>query len=392
MITIPTTKQLYDSILNDLQTEYGVSISLFGKVFLRAVASVQAAKLKLFYLQVAKLQQNIFPDTAQSESVGGTLERFGRVKINRNPSPPQAAKYKVAVTGSIGATIKALTVFKSDDTSLSPGFLYELENDFLFVSTTGVIQLRALTAGTDARLNINDTLTVTAPIALVDKSAKVTNTITEPLAAEDIEDYRKDILDSFRLEPQGGAATDYRLWAADAQGVKIVYPYAKSNAPAEINLYVEATIADSSDGKGTPTASLLSDVEDVIEFDPDVTLPINERGRRPLGVFQVHYLPVTIKQIDIEIPDFIGLTPAIQATLLTAITAAVNAMRPFVDSCDVIASKNDTIDVNKIIATIVSQQPGASFSTPIVKVDSVPITSYKFVEGNIPYLATVSYT
>jgi len=170
-------------------------------------------------------------------------------------------------------------------------------------------------------------------------------------------------------------------WGGD--GFRLIFTRPKrSNVPP----------TDSSDGKGTPTASLLSDVEDVIEFDPDVTLPINERGRRPLGVFQVHYLPVTIKQIDIEIPDFIGLTPAIQATLLTAITAAVNAMRPFVDSCDVIASKNDTIDVNKIIATIVSQQPGASFSTPIVKVDSVPITSYKFVEGNIPYLATVSYT
>lgn len=392
MITIPTTKQLYDSVLNDLQTEYGVSISLFGKVFLRAVAAVQAAKLRLFYLQVGKLQQNIFPDTAQTESVGGTLERFGRIKINRNPFPPQAGKYEILITGSVGAIVKALTVFKSDDTSLNPGMLFELENDFQLVATTGYIQLRALTPGTTSRLNINDTLTLTAPIALVDKSAKVTSQIIEPLAAEDIENYRKAILDSFRLEPQGGAATDYRLWAADAQGVKIVYPYAKSGATAEINLFVEATIADSTDGKGTPSASLLSDVEDVVEFDPDTSIPINERGRRPLGTFQVHYLPVTIKQIDIEIPNFVGLTPAIQATLLTAITAGINAMRPFVDSCDILADKNDTIDVNKIIAIIVNQQTGASFDTPIIKVNTVAITTYKFVEGNIPYLASVSYT
>lgn len=392
MITIPTTKEIFNSVLNDLQTEYGVTISLFGKVVLRAYAGVQAAKLRLFYLQLAKLQQNIFPDTAQTELVGGTLERFGRIKINRNPSPPRAGQYDVLVTGSVGATIKALTIFKSDDTSLSPGMLYQLDNDYQFTATTGNIRLRALTAGTEARLNVNDTLTVTAPIALVNSLAKVTNQHIEPLAAEDIEDYRQDILDSFRLEPQGGAATDYRLWAADAQGVKQVYPYAKTNATSEINLFVEATIADSTDGKGTPSAALLSDVEDVVEFDPDVTLPVNERGRRPLGVFQVHYLPVTIKTIDIVIPSFVGLTPTIQAALLTAITAAINGMRPFVDSCDLLADKNDILDVNKIIAVIVAQQPGASFSTPIIKVNSVAITSYQFVEGNIPHLNSVTYT
>lgn len=392
MITIPTISQLYNSILNDLQTEYGVTISLFGKVFLRAQAAVGAAKLKLYYLAVANLQQNIFPDTAQSESIGGTLERFGRVKLGRNPFPAQAGKYEVVVTGTIGGVVKSLTTFKSDDSSLHPGFLFILETDYTLTATTGLIQLRALTPGAEAKLNITDTLTSTIPIALVDKKVTVQTEITEPLAAEDIEDYRQAILDSFRLEPQGGAATDYRLWASDAQGVQQVYPYAKTGATAEINLFVEATIVDSTDGKGTPSASLLSDVEDVIEFSPDISLPINERGRRPLGVFQVHYLPVTIKQIDLEIPNFIGLTPAIQASLLTALTNTINLMRPFVDACDVLSSKNDIIDVNKIIASIVNQQPGASFTIPVIKVNSVPVSTFTFTEGNIPYLNSVTYT
>lgn len=391
MITIPTIKQLYDSVLNDLQTEFGVSISLYGRVMLRAYAAMQAAKLKIFYLSIANLQQNIFPDTAQSESIGGTLERFGRVKINRNPFNAQAAKYEVEVTGTPGAIIKATTVFKTDDTSLNPGYLFQLDNDFTFVVSTGLIQLRALTPGVESKLNINDTLTSTIPIALVDKKATVKTEIVEPLAKEDIENYRKAILDSFRLEPQGGAATDYRLWAADAQGVKQVYPYAKSNASGEIELYVEATVADSIDGKGTPSASLLSDVEDVVEFDPDTTLPINERGRRPLGVFKVYYLPVTIKTIDITIPSFVGITPAQQASILTALTNAINLMRPFVDSCDILADKNDTIDVNKIISIILNNQPGASFGTPVIEVDSVAVSSYKFVKGNIPTLNSVTY-
>lgn len=392
MITIPKTSDLYNSILNDLQTEYGVTISLFGKVFLRALAAVQAAKLKLFYLSVANLQQNIFPDTAQSESIGGTLERFGRVKLGRNPYPAQAGKYELLVTGSPGATIKSLTTFKSDDTSLHPGFIFILESDYVMPGTTGAITVRALTAGTEAKLNLLDTLTATIPIALIDKKATVQAELVEPLAAENLEDYRNDILASFRLEPQGGAATDYRLWAADAQGVKQVYPYAKSGFTAEIDLFVEANVADSVDGKGTPTAQILSDVEDVVEFDPDITLPINERGRRPLGVFKVNYLPITIKTIDIEIPSFVGLTPTIQANILSAITNAVNLMRPFVDACDVLANKNDILDVNKIIGVIVNAQPGASFAAPVIKVNSVAVTTYTFTAGNIPYLNSVSYT
>ena len=88
MITIPTLKELYDQVLSDLETQYSISIPLFGKNFLRALAMVQAAKLKIFYLAVANLQKNIFVDTADPEASGGTLERFGRVKLGRNPFPP----------------------------------------------------------------------------------------------------------------------------------------------------------------------------------------------------------------------------------------------------------------------------------------------------------------
>ena len=66
-------------------------------------------------------------------------------------------------------------------------------------------------------------------------------------------------------------------------------------------------------------------------------------------------------------------------------------MRPFVDSCDILADKNDTIDVNKIISIILNNQPGASFGTPVIEVDSVAVSSYKFVKGNIPTLNSVTY-
>lgn len=391
MIPIPTLQQLYTGILTDLETQYGVSISLAGKSALRAIAAVQAAKFKLYYLVIGNMQKNIFVDTADSETVGGTLERFGRVKLGRNPFAAQAGQYNLTVTGSIGAVIKASTTFKSDDSSLNPGYLFVLDSEYTLVDTTDTISVRALTAGIESKLNLLDALTATAPIALVNSSVSVETITIPPLAAEDLEAYRLAIINSYRLEAQGGSATDYRLWSADAQGVRFVYPYAKSGAANEINLFVEANAVDSTDGKGTPSAQLLADVEEVVEMDPDTSLPLLERGRRPLGVFEIHYLAITVKEIDVTITGGVGFTAPIQATITAAITAAINLMRPFVSAADVLANKNDIIDTNKLIGIIIQAHPGAIFTSVSFEVDSVPLSTYTFTDGNIPYLNSVTY-
>jgi uncharacterized phage protein gp47/JayE len=391
MIAIPTLQQLYNGIITNLESEYGLTISVVGKVALRAVAAVQAAKLKLYYLVIGNLQKNIFVDTADSESIGGTLERFGRVKLGRNPFPAVAGVYVLQVTGTIGGVVKAGTVFKSDDSSLHPGMLYILDAEYILVSATDSITVRALTAGTASKLNAADTLTATAPIALVNSAAQVLSETTQPLDSEDLEAYRTAIINSYRLEAQGGSDTDYRLWAQDAQGVAVVYPYAKSGVDNELNLFVEATVVDSTDGKGTPSAQTLLDVEAVIEMSPDTSLDLLDRGRRPLGIFMINYLPVTIKEIDIVITGAVDFTPAIKAALLIALTDAINATRPFVAGADVLANKNDYIDLNKLIGIIVLSNPGAIFTSVAFDVDSVPLSTYTFIDGNIPYLNSVTY-
>jgi hypothetical protein len=392
MITIPTLKQLYDQILNDLQGQYGVSIPVLGKNFLRSVAAVQAGKLKSMYLVLGKIQKNIAPDTADSELKGGTLERFGRIKLGRNPFAAVAAQYVVQVTGTPGAVIPASTTFKSDDNALNPGLLYILDNSYTLVSNPDTITLRALTAGTGGALNNLDTLTVTAPIANVDNTATVQSQAVQPLDAETIDTYRTEILKSYRLTPEGGAATDYILWAQDAQGVARVYPYAATGQNNEINLFVESIISDSTDGKGTPSNTMLNAVESVIEFNPDSTLPILKRGRRPLGVHQVNYLPVTPKDIDIVIAGYSGITTDIQILILNAITAQINKIRPFVAAADILANKNDIISINTIISTILAAQPGSIFTGATLKVNGVSVSSFQFLNGDIPYLNSVTYS
>ena len=391
MISIPTISELYDGIIDNIEAEYGSNIPLFGKNFLRCIAAVQAAKLKLYYLAIGHLQKNIFIDTADPESMGGTLERFGRIKLGREPFGAVAGSYNVTVTGTIGATLPASSTFKSDDDSLNPGKLFILDEAHIMVTVSDSIVVRALEAGTGSKLMIGDTLSLTAPIANVNRAATVTTESVEPLAAETVEEYRTKALAAYRLEPNGGSASDYRLWASDAQGVQRVYPYARSGFANELNIYVEATIDDSTDGLGTPSAALLESVEDVIELDPDTSKPINERGRKPLGIFNIEYLPVTIKEVDIEITGFVGLTAAIQTSIFNAIKAEIDNIRPYIAAADTPESKNDILDVNKIISIILLTRPGSTFGAVDLSIATVSLSTFTFTNGDIPHLNSVTY-
>lgn len=392
MIQIPTLAELQTQVQADLEASFDDTIPSFGKNFLRVFSGVIAGLLWLFYKGLGFIQKNIFVDTADPESAGGTLERWGRIKLGRNPFPARAAKYNVQVVGTIGATIPAQTTFKSNDDSASPGMLFILDEAFVLTSSPDQVIIRALEPGLDSRLNVADGLTTTAPIANVDKGAVIVSVSVEPLAAETIEEYRTKTEESFRTEPQGGAPADYRIWASDVQGVAKVYPYAKSGAPGEINIYVEATTVDSIDGKGTPSSGMLAEVADVIELDPDTTKTIEERGRRPLGVFDVHELAVSPKDVDIEIADFISPDADKQALIESSLDTLISSIRPFISGADVLSEKNDVLNVNKVISAILSAVPNADFGTVTLIVDGSPVDSITFNNGDIPWLNSITYT
>ena len=394
MNTIPTLTDLYTGIISDYNAQFGININPFGKAFLKAKAMATAAKYKLIYLGIGNVQKNIFVDTADPESLGGTLERFGRVKINRNPYPAVAAQYKVQITGTIGSIIPAQTTFKSDDASLSPNMMFILDNAYTLVSNPDTIILRALTPGTISELNLSDTLTATSPLPTSENQVSVIAyqlspyilAVVQPLDAEGIEAYRKVVIDSYRLSPQGGSPVDYILWSEDVDGVDGVYPYA---APYnEINVYIESIISDSIDGKGTPSSSMLTAVSAAIEMNPDTTLPLLERGRRPLGTWQVNTLPVTPKDVVITITGYQGITTDIQTKIANSIQTLITGIRPFIDGAGNINERNDLLNNNKIGLAIVSAVPNSIFLSTSFTVSGVSYTLYQFANAEIPFINT----
>lgn len=379
MTDIPTLAQIFAGIIADLQSQFNIVIPLFGKSFLRGLASEWSAKLWTLYLLVGKVQKNVFPDLAESELIGGTLERFGRVKLGRGPFPATQGQYTATVTGTVGSIIPAGRTFVSNDDSTSPGKLFIIDTQYVLDGVTP-ITIRALESGTGSLLNVSDQLTVTAPIALVNSVITIDGQVVEPLDAEDLEDYRQKILDSFRLEVQGGSGSDYRIWASEVQGVAQSYPYAASGETSEVNLYIEASDSDS-----IPSPTLLQAVQDNIE------LPTADRpARKPLTAI-VNYLPVTPRLIDIEINDFQDLTFNIQTLIEAAMEERLSAIRPFVDSIDIVANRNDYFDTNIIVSVVLAANPGSVFGAVTMTIDGVPDPAITFSNGDIPKLNSINY-
>lgn len=386
MTPIPALITLYNEIINDLQTEFGIIISNFGKAVLRGFAATQAKKLKLFYLALGNVQNNTNPITAEPASVGGTLERWGAVK-GLTIRPATQGQYTCLVTGTTGAVIPAGTTFKSDDNSLNPAHLYILDTAYTMPASTGSITLRALDAGNVALLAITNTLTSTTPIINVSSTATVTAVATDPVEAETIEQFRARILQAYQLSPQGGAPADYRLWASDAAGVRTSYPYAASGVANEINLFVEALVADSTDGKGTPTATIITDVENDVETDPDTGV-----GRRPLGVFAVNVLPIITLDLTIQIDSGGTITVPQQTLIKSALVEAIYNIRPFIAGVDAIANRNDVVSTFGIGSVIIETIGGVIISSIDLTVDGSPATSYMFDNGEIPYIDPTDIT
>jgi uncharacterized phage protein gp47/JayE len=387
MINIPTIAQLKASIKASIEGAMGVTIQ-DTKNFLNVWIGQQAAKMRLMYLQLNFVQRQITPDTADREENGGSLEKWGRIKLNRNKFPATSGLYTIQVTGTIGTTINASQTFKSNDSSSNPGLLYILDNDYTLVSSPDTIQVRALALGLAGQLILGDLLTSTSPIVGLNRNATVTVEDEEPIDAETDDEYRNKILEAFRLEPQGGAVGDYRLWAADAQGVKTVYPYASNSNSGEVDVYVEG----SSGNGGSVSPTILEDVEDVLELDPDTTKDINERGRRPLGVIANNVYSCTAVPIAIQIIGYQGLTTEVETTILDTLTAYMKTVRPFIAGADILEKRNDILTSNKLGSQIINASPeGAFFANVTFTVNGSAQTQYQFLGGIIPYLDSISY-
>lgn len=396
MKEIPNVNQLNTNVSNDLKSKLSLSTDFLKKT-LNAFSLVLSAQLYLMYLFLRDIQDNIFVDKAVSESQGGTLERLGRQYLNRNPFPATTGVFKVSVTGVAGSVLRENLTFKSNEDALNQGQVYVLDSAYTLTGTSDIIEIRSIGIGIEYNLNVADNLTITEPIIGVDKTVTVIEVFTQPKSAESTETYRQAILNAIQLEPQGGSRSDYRQWASDAQGVRLIFPYVRDSDAGKVDVYVEAILADSVDqvgiGKnGVPTSEIITKVEEVIEQDPDITKPINERGRRPMQSI-LTVLPIVLVPIDVSIVGLQNDTVAVRATIRTNLEQYIYDVRPFISGADLRRNKNDILYSGRVQSVVTdSLSNGNFFNSLSLLASGIEVVSTTFDLGRIPYLRNVTYS
>lgn len=380
MITIPTITQLKDNLLSRLRAEFRVTINSTGDSFLLGLATVLSGLLWLYYQAVSFVQKNIWYDTADSEANGGTLERFGRSILKRNPFAAGKGEYTVSLTATAGSIIPVTAVAVSDDSSEHPGMLFQVTGSYTATGSGDTITLKALQGGTASKLVVGDTLTFTAPIPGVNPVVTVTVETVAPTDVETTEEYRGKIDIVVKTEPGSWSAADYRKVGTGVAGVGQIYAYATSGVSAGVTAYVQGT-ADIAHPGPSAAPSVVTAYQAALELV------------LPLGVWTVVYNPSPIKNIDITITmgTFTAYTSDEQTKILNALTAFIHSVHPFIASCDAVADRNDRLATYNISSIISAAVPGKGFSAVTFTVAGTPSTNWLADNGEIPFLNTVTY-
>jgi uncharacterized phage protein gp47/JayE len=377
----PTTKQISDNIIAQLQATLNQNIPLLPKSFLRVLAKSLAAVFILLYKYAGFMFLQIFVRTASNTDtlvLGKTvrpLAEWGRLIGVGDPIAATNAVLNVTVTVN---TQSGSLPSGSALVGVSNGVTYVTQNTVLLDAPTVQVDVLAVEdenegggAGVIGNLEIGDDLTFVNPLANVDDNVVVAAQVVTGANEEDIELYRQRVIDRFRTVPQGGAYADYRQWGLEVAGIQNIFPYT-GESPGEVDVYVLATVASSGDPDGIPTAAQLQAVLDSINLDDS-----GLASRRPANAL-VNTIGITRKGFDVEIDNLVVQDLAtVQATIVAAVEAYFLEREPFIEGLDSLP-KLDRISKNEVLCLVdeIVSNAGGSFDDAILKDGGVPFTLY----------------
>lgn len=214
-------------------------------ILLKTVAGM--VHMNFRYLEWIKRQR--FATEADGDMLDGHGRPWG---LARNPAT--YAHGNVIVTGTVGHTIAANTVFARSD-----GVQLRTTAEHV-IGETGVITIavEAVETGIAGNTAINTPLDLLVPDTDIESVAVDTIGIGGGTDIEDDESYRARILFRMRNPPRGGAAHDYVAWASSISGVTRVWVEDLAYGPGTVAVWF---MTDGMTENGIPSEVSVGDVE-----------------------------------------------------------------------------------------------------------------------------------
>lgn len=390
-LSTPTTREISDNILAQLESSLNQTIPLLPKSFLRVLTKALAAVFVLLYKYAGFTFLQLFVRTAtyaETEVNGATIRplvEWGRLIGVGDPTAATQAELVVNVTVETqgGVLAAGAQLFSAG------GAVYvTLSGVSLNASTVRAI-VRAVEPGTDGNLAAGDVLTFANPLADVARETVVTSQTVTAADAEATEVYRQRVLDRFQKRPQGGAYADYEQWGETVEGIVNVYPY--TGYPGEVDVYAEATVASSGSADGIPTTAQLQAVLDAINLDDG-----DRATRRNANAF-VNAYPITRTGFDVTVSgialvDDLG---QVQTDITAALDGYFRSAEPFILGLS-IPPRLDYLTQTRIAALVedVVTAAGGTFSAASFRLagPSAARNTYVLGEGEKAKLSTVYFS
>lgn len=395
-LSTPTTKEINDNIVAQLEASLNQSVPLLPKAFLRVLAKALAGVFVLLYKYAGFMFLQLFVRTAayaDTEVNGVTvnpLREWGDLVGVPDRAPATQAELLINIT------VEDQTGFLPSNTQLvgrDNGVTYLTLGSVALTASTVQATVRAVSdqaggggAGAIGNLDPGAVLSFANPLAQVARNAVVDSQTVTGADAEDIEAYRQRIIDRFQKRPQGGAYSDYEQWGEGPAGILNVYPYT-SECPGQVDLYVEATPASSGSPDGIPTAAQLQEVFDSVELD-DSGLASRRPANALINVFPIERVGFDIRVTGLLVADLAEIREQIE----TALAEYFVSREPFIPGLSV-PPRRDRITrsaLSGVVDDVVSAS-GGIFSAVFMELDGVDLDLYSLGIGEKAKLASVGW-
>lgn len=389
----PTTKQVADNIVAQIEAQISQSVPLLPKAFIRVLARAISAVYIILYKYGGFIFLQMFVSTASDKqtTVNGRvltpLREWGRLVGIPDPKAATQAEFTVTVTVT---NQSGFLLGGSQLLGQTNGVTYLTSGDVALNAATVSVVVRAAGdqqggdgSGTTGNLAPGAVLSFANPLPNVARDAVVFAVVTTGADAETTASYRQRILDRFQKRPQGGAYADYEQWGEEAEGIANVYPYT-SICPGQVDVYVESA----TEPDGIPTTAQLQAVLDIINLDQN-----GLATRRPATAL-VNTFPITRPPFDVQVAGISvpGSLAAVQAQVTEATTEYFLSRAPYIVGLDV-GVRVDIItqtELGGVISDIVSAS-GGFFSSVAIKKAGLPVSLYVLGIGEKAKLGAISY-
>ena len=398
-LTTPTTKEISDNIIAQLEASLNQTIPLLPKAFLRVLSKVLAGVFILIYKYAGFIFLQIFVAKASSKDttvlglIVNPLTFWGRLIGVGDPVAATNAELLIDITveNQTGSLPSGSQLVNS-----SNGVTYITIGSVLLNAAVVQATIRAVSdqvdgggAGVIGNLDPGSIVSFANPLANVARNATVVSQTITGADAEDPEVYRQRIIDRFQKRSQGGAYADYELWGEEAAGIINVYPY--TGNPGEVDVYSEATVASSGSPDGIPTTAQLESVLDLINFDEN-----GLASRRNANTF-VNSIAITRTGFDITVAGIAGVSDLgqVQDDIETALTEFFLSVEPFIAGLS-IPPRRDQITrtrVSSIVEDIVTAANG-TFTSAIFQKTGIAgsLSAYILGEGEKAKASNIFFT